>query len=177
MLAGESSTHHSADQSTPNDPTAYRIAIASFGLALVAFVIMAGLAVVGNVTIPDKFWVLGTSIAAVLMGILAPPTQAKQADRARKDLQARADLGDPRAAAALEKQEARTTQRTGTKFWAWVLRHWPLIILGAVFVVCGGLGLWFSNANYTGAAQLFAAASAAAAAFLGYIVPSPKSKS
>jgi hypothetical protein len=180
------------DQTTATDltkdPLSYRIAVAAFGLALLGFVTMAGIAVALGAQIPDKFWILGTTIAGVLTGILVPPTQAQLDAQAKQEAQAplksQAAKGDAQAMAQLKasaeheaaaKQAAKSAQGA---FWAWAQRQdWRLIVLGALFVVCGIAGLVLANTGDQGATQLFAVAGTTGAAALGILVPSPKTKS
>ena len=137
--------------------------------------------------IPDKFWILGTTIAGVLTGILVPPTQAQLDAQAKQEaqapLKAQAATGDADAMAQLKasaQQEADAKQAAKSAhgaFWVWAQRQdWRLIVLGALFVVCGVAGLVLANTAQQGATQLFAVAGTAGAAALGILVPSPKTK-
>jgi hypothetical protein len=177
-----------ADQNDlTKDPVSYRIAVGAFGLALLGFVTMAGIAVALGAQVPDKFWILGTTIAGVLTGILVPPTQAQQDAQAKQEaqapLKAQAATGDTHAMALLTasaQHEAATKQAavsTHGTLWAWAQRQdWRLIVLGALFVVCGVAGLVLANTGQQGATQLFAVAGTTGAAALGILVPSPKTK-
>jgi hypothetical protein len=156
------------------DGTASLIAVAGFSLALVGFVTMAGIAVALGVSPPNEFWLLGTSIAGVLTGILVPPTKAKQEEQARQA--AIAQLAPQRALLELDAPAANPAPaRTGLS--RITPSDWRLAILGGLFVVCGGVGLWFLNAPYEGSTQLFAVAGASGATALGILVPSPKLRS
>jgi hypothetical protein len=92
-------------------PSAYRLAVAGLGIALFAFVVGAGVAVSLGVDVPDKFWLLGTSLAGILSGLLVPPpTQTggapgpaalrAQQDALQAQKQARAHLESMTAPAA-----------------------------------------------------------------------------
>ena len=93
------------------DPLSYRIAVGAFGLALLGFVTMAGIAVALGAQVPDKFWILGTTIAGVLTGILVPPTPAQQDAQARQEaqapLKAKAAQGDAQAIDQLKASAQR----------------------------------------------------------------------
>ena len=86
---GPDKTSRSPLARTVPDAAAYLIAVAGFALALLGFVTMAGIAVALGVTPPNEFWLLGTSIAGVLTGILVPPTKAKQEQQVRQAALAR----------------------------------------------------------------------------------------
>jgi hypothetical protein len=175
--------HSVVDQGAANDltkdPVSYRIAVGAFGLALLGFVTMAGIAVALGAQVPDKFWILGTTIAGVLTGILVPPTQAQQDAQARQEaqapLKARAAQGDAHAIGLLRDAKPDETHTQTNKYVAWAQRQdWRLIVLGALFVVCGVAGLVLANTAHQGATQLFAVAGTTGAAALGILVPSPK---
>lgn len=157
------------------DGVASLIAVAGFGLALLGFVTMAGIAVALGVTPPNEFWLLGTSIAGVLTGILVPPTKAKQEEQVRQAAQA-ALLAKLEPDQVLEQLASPTAKPAPARTWLSRITpsDWRLGILGGLFVVCGGLGLWFLNAPYQGSTQLFAVAGATGATALGILVPSPK---
>jgi len=205
------------------DGGASLIAVAGFGLALLGFVTMAGIAVALGVSPPNEFWLLGTSIAGVLTGILVPPTKAKQEEQAIQAAQAAflatlepqerlkqltAKAGNPAPAAAgpsgktgwepVDKwfvgAAGAASARAGEaappaqiapppppQKQQWLSRitpsDWRLAILGGLFVVAGGVGLWFLNAPYQGSTQLFAVAGVSGATALGILVPPPKPKS
>jgi hypothetical protein len=162
------------------DGTASLIAVAGFSLALLGFVTMAGIAVALGVSPPNEFWLLGTSIAGVLTGILVPPTKAKQDEQARQaaiaHLAPRDQLVQLTAPAAKPASAASPTPAR-TALSSITPSDWRLAILGGLFVVCGCLGLWFLNAPYEGSTRLFAAAGASGATARGILVPSPKLKS
>jgi hypothetical protein len=61
------------------DPIAYRIAVGSIGLALVAYLIGAAVIAAGGKPVPTQYWTAGTGLAGALLGILAPtPKPAEQ---------------------------------------------------------------------------------------------------
>lgn len=177
MSTANSETGVSAYARATPDGVASLIAVVGFSLALLGFVTMAGIAVALGVTPPSEFWLLGTSIAGVLTGILVPPTKAKQDEQARQAAQA-AVLAKLAPEKALEQLTSTTaTPAPAAQSLASLVRSdWRLVILGSLFVVCGGVGLWFLNAPYQGSTQLFAVAGAAGATALGILVPSPKLK-
>jgi hypothetical protein len=153
---------------TPQDPISYRMAVGAFGLALLAFVIVAGIAVAVGAQIPDKFWVLGTSIAGILAGILVPPTEGqKDAQEARAQIRARAVASDDPAAGLATAQAGDTSPFSHGV-------DWRLVVLGVLFAGCGIVGLVLENTGHQGATQLFAVAGATGAAALGILIPSPK---
>jgi hypothetical protein len=106
-------------------PSAYRLAVAGLGLALFAFVVGAGVAVSLGVDVPDKFWLLGTSLAGILAGLLVPPPTATggapagaavlraQQDALEAQQQARIHLESVTAAAALAPAPAGATPAGG----------------------------------------------------------------
>ncbi|HWC86441.1 MAG TPA: hypothetical protein VG388_07875 [Solirubrobacteraceae bacterium] len=62
------------------DPLAYRIAVGTLGVALVAFLIGAAVIAAGGKPVPTQYWTTGSSIAGALLGILAPtPTKTAAA--------------------------------------------------------------------------------------------------
>lgn len=177
MSTANSETGVSASARAMPDGVASLIAVAGFSLALLGFVTMAGIAVALGVTPPSEFWLLGTSIAGVLTGILVPPTKAKQDERARQAAQAAllAQLA-PEDQLKHLTAEAAPSAPAGKGLSSLAPSDWRLAILGSLFVACGGLGLWFLNAPYEGSTQLFAVAGATGATALGILVPSPKLK-
>jgi Na+-translocating ferredoxin:NAD+ oxidoreductase RnfG subunit len=153
------------------------IAVAGFSLALLGFVTMAGIAVALGVSPPNEFWLLGTSIAGVLTGILIPPTKAKQDEQTNQAAHAAALAMLPPEKALEQLTLAAATPAPAAQSLSSLVRSdWRLAILGTLFVVSGGVGLWFLNAPYQGSTQLFAVAGATGATALGILVPSPKLK-
>ncbi len=174
---------------TMPDGIASLIAVTGFSLALLGFVTMAGIAVALGVTPPNEFWLLGTSIAGVLTGILVPPTKAKQQEQAlqaaidqlpphERVAQLTAQAGNAAPAAEPAPPTNPTPAANPAPPRPFVDRitpsDWRLAILGGLFVVSGGVGLWFLNVPYQGSTQLFAIAGASGATALGILVPSPK---
>jgi hypothetical protein len=168
------------------DGTSSLIAVFGFSLALLGFVTMAGIPVALGVSPPNEFWLLGTSIAGVLTGILVPPTRAKQDEQDRRAAIAQLppqeqlvhlDAPAANAAPAANPAPAANAAPARTALSSITPSDWRLTILGGLFVVCGGIGLWFLNAPYEGSTQLFAVAGATGATALGILVPSPKLKS
>ena len=64
------------------DPIAYRIAVAAFGVALVAFLIGAAIIAAGGKPVPTQYWTTGSAISGALLGILAPTPKRSQAKTA-----------------------------------------------------------------------------------------------
>jgi hypothetical protein len=59
------------------DQIAYRIAVGSIGLALVAYLIGAAIIAAGGKPVPTQYWSAGAGLAGALLGIIAPtPTPA-----------------------------------------------------------------------------------------------------
>lgn len=54
------------------DPIAYRIAVGTLGLAVVAFLIGAAVIAAGGKPVPTQYWSSGGAIAGAIIGILAP---------------------------------------------------------------------------------------------------------
>jgi hypothetical protein len=66
----------------PDDRLAYRIAVGSLGLALVAFLIGAAVIAADGKPVPTQYWSTGSGIAGAIIGVLAPtPTKAKPKGR------------------------------------------------------------------------------------------------
>jgi hypothetical protein len=88
-------------------------------------------------------------------------------------------FGDAEPAVWLPSHRARRSlgSHAGTALSTITPSDWRLAILGGLFVVCGGVGLWFLNAPYEGSTQLFAVAGASGATAPGILVPIPKLKS
>ena len=61
-----------APQHQPEDPIAYRIAVGTLGLAVVAFLIGAAVIAAGGKPVPTQYWSSGGAIAGAIIGILAP---------------------------------------------------------------------------------------------------------
>jgi hypothetical protein len=59
-------------QGKPEDPIAYRIAVGTLGLAVVAFLIGAAVIAAGGKPVPTQYWSSGGAIAGAIIGILAP---------------------------------------------------------------------------------------------------------
>jgi hypothetical protein len=119
-------------------------------------------------------------IAGVLTRILVPPTNAKQDEQARQAAIAQLAPRDrlvQLAAPAANPAPAASPTPARTALSSIASSDWRLAILGGLFVVCGGLGLWFLNAPYEGSTQPFAVAGASGATALGILVPDPKLKS
>lgn len=256
MSTADGDPTSSTSTRTMPDGTASLIAVAGFSFALLGFVTMAGIAVALGVSPPNEFWLLGTSIAGVLTGILVPPTKAKQIEQDQRAAIAQlppqeqiaqlnalaanaAPAGAPAAPVnpgpaanpeavanpqAMPNPVPAAAGGPGKTGWEvldkWIRdgaaatparpehpappenqappesqanapnpapprslvdritpSDWRLAILGGLFVVSGGIGLWFLNAPYQGSTQLFAVAGASGATALGILVPSPKLKS
>jgi hypothetical protein len=165
----ERARHRLADESVTTDAMAYRLTVAGLSLALLAFIVVSGIAVSVGATVPDKFWLLGASIAGVLTGILLPSPTAppKPAGDAAK---AAATTAAPTVKGAVPNPPTATA-----KGGAWAQTNLRVVVLGAIFAVCGVAGLVLENTGAQGATQLFAVASAAGATALGILAPSPKS--
>jgi hypothetical protein len=67
----------------PQDPIAYRIAVGTLGLAVVAFLIGAAVIAAGGKPVPTQYWSSGSAIAGAIIGILAP-TPKRVAPQAKK---------------------------------------------------------------------------------------------
>jgi hypothetical protein len=65
-----------------DDHFAYRIAVGSLGLALVAFLIGAAVIAAGGKPVPTQYWSTGSGIAGAIIGIVAPsPTSGAPKER------------------------------------------------------------------------------------------------
>lgn len=111
----------------PEDPIAYRIAVAAIGLALVVFLIGAAIIAAGGNPVPTQYWTTGSAILGALLGILAP-TPKRKTDRAHTI------LGELRAAV----------------IDLWMNRG--LLLLLVLFGVSAGLGVSNSSPELLGVA-------------------------
>jgi Na+/melibiose symporter-like transporter len=73
---GQVNTPKQTTQTEPSpqreDPIAYRIAVGTLGLAVVAFLIGAAVIAAGGKPVPTQYWSSGGAIAGAIIGILAP---------------------------------------------------------------------------------------------------------
>jgi hypothetical protein len=133
------------------DRIAYRIAVGSIGLALVAYLIGAAIIAAGGKPVPTQYWTAGAGLAGALLGILAPtPTPAKtRKTRPESD--------------AWIKKLGTGIANVARDLW----NNRGLLILMVVF----GLSLGFAIANNS--SQLEAVAAAAGGALVGLLAPPP----
>jgi hypothetical protein len=136
---------------TADDQIAYRLAIGSIGLALVAYLIGAALIAAGGKPIPTQYWTAGTGLAGALLGILAPtPTPAlTRVTRAKED--------------PWFKKLGTGIANVFRDLWS----NREVLILMVVF----GFSLGFAIANNS--SQLEAVAAAAGGALVGLLAPPP----
>ena len=133
-------------QTPPDDRFAYRIAVGSVGVALVAFLIGAAIIAAGGKPVPTQYWSTGSAIAGALLGILAP-TPTRQVE----------------TATAPGPKYLKTFAAAIIDLW----RNRALFILLLVF----GFSLGFAIANNS--SQLEAVAAAAGGALVGLLAPPP----
>jgi hypothetical protein len=138
-----------APQPPPEDPIAYRIAVGTLGLAVVAFLIGAAVIASGGKPVPTQYWSAGGAIAGAVIGILAP---------------------SPRTIPPTTQGVATTGKRVGARIWSAVVELWTnraVVILMAVFGVSAAFAI------SRGSAELETVAAAAGGALVGLLAPSP----
>jgi hypothetical protein len=138
-----------APQPQPEDPIAYRIAVGTLGLAVVAFLIGAAVIAAGGKPVPTQYWSAGGAIAGAVIGILAPTPERV-----------------PSTAAA----DAPKSKKVRAGIWSAVVELWKnraVIILMAVFGVSAAFAI------SRGSAELETVAAAAGGALVGLLAPSP----
>ena len=133
----------------PGDPIAYRIAVGTLGLAVVAFLIGAAVIAAGGKPVPTQYWSAGGAIAGAVVGILAPAPK-------------RVSPTTPAAAAKREKVWGAIGSAL-VELWT----NRAVIILMAVF----GVSAAFTISR--GSAELETVAAAAGGALVGLLAPSP----
>lgn len=136
----------------PEDPFAYRIAVAALGVALVAFLIGAAIIAAGGKPVPTQYWSTGSAIAGAIVGILAP-TPTPRFNRPDKAGSAKTFFTEFVVAPLVDLWKNRS-----------------LLILLVVF----GVSLAFAIANNS--AQLETVAAAAGGALVGLLAPPPGSQ-
>jgi hypothetical protein len=140
-----------ASPATANDTIAYRIAVGSIGLALVAYLLGGAWIAAGGKPIPTQYWTAGAGLAGALLGILAPtPTPAATRTKRPKS--------DPWL-----KRLGSGIANVFKDLWS----NREVLILMIVFVS----SLAFAIANNS--SQLEAVASAAGGALVGLLAPPP----
>lgn len=140
----------------PHDAWAYRIAVASVGLALVAFLIGVSVVLASGKMVPQQLWDAGSAIAGALLGNLVPePTKPPPAP-------ALATL--PRGLAA---RTVASAQRGTSSLWHALSANRSVVLLMAIFGVTAGFGI---ADNVSLLQQL---ASASGGALIGQLAPSP----
>jgi Na+/melibiose symporter-like transporter len=132
------------------DPFAYRLAVGTIGLALVAFLIGAAIIAAGGKPVPTQYWTTGSSISGALLGILAPTPKSVTTPTARTNPIAKGFAAVSAVLIDLWKNRA-------------------LLILIVVFGVSLGFGI--SNNS----PELLGVAAAAGGALVGLLAPPPKS--
>jgi len=134
------------------DPIAYRIAVGSIGLALVAYLIGAAVIAAGGKPVPTQYWTAGTGLAGALLGILAPTPKPAEQRTTREETD-------------------RWIEKLGTGIANVARDLWnnrAVLILMIVF----GVSLGFAIANNS--SQLEAVAAAAGGALIGLLAPPPR---
>lgn len=134
------------------DQIAYRIAIGSIGLALVAYLIGAAVIASGGKPVPTQYWSAGTGLAGALLGILAPTPTPASTRQTRK------------ASDSWSKKLGTGIANVGKDLWS----NREVLILMVVF----GFSLGFAIANNS--SQLETVAAAAGGALVGLLAPPPK---
>jgi hypothetical protein len=138
-----------APQPPPEDPIAYRIAVGTLGLAVVAFLIGAAVIAAGGKPVPTQYWSAGGAIAGAVIGILAPM---------------------PKRVVPTTAADAAKGKKVGDAIWSAVVELWKnraVIILMAVFGVSAAFAI------SRGSAELETVAAAAGGALVGLLAPSP----
>jgi len=134
-----------------NDQIAYRIAVGSIGLALVAYLLGGAWIAADGKPIPTQYWTAGAGLAGALLGILAPtPTPAATRTKHKKSDQWLKKLGSGIA-------------NVFKDLWS----NREVLILMIVFAS----SLAFAIANNS--SQLEAVAAAAGGALVGLLAPPP----
>jgi hypothetical protein len=130
-------------QSQPEDPIAYRIAVGTLGLAVVAFLIGAAVIASGGEPVPTQYWSSGSAIAGAIIGILAP------------------------APARVEPAPKKTATAVVGSVFAELWKNRAVVILMGVFGVSAAFAI------SRGSAELEPVAAAAGGALVGLLAPSP----
>lgn len=136
-----------APQHQPEDPIAYRIAVGTLGLAVVAFLIGAAVIAAGGKPVPTQYWSSGGAIAGAIIGILAPAPKRVSPTTADG-----------------------TRDKVGAAIWSAFVELWKnraVIILMALFGVSAAFAI------SRGSAELETVAAAAGGALVGLLAPSP----
>jgi hypothetical protein len=134
----------------PQDPIAYRIAVGTLGLAVVAFLIGAAVIAAGGKPVPTQYWSAGGAIAGAIIGILAP---------------------QPKRVPPTTTPDAPKVKKAGAAIWSAVVELWKnraVIILMAVFGVSAAFAI------SRGSAELETVAAAAGGALVGLLAPPPR---
>jgi hypothetical protein len=138
-----------APQHQPEDPIAYRIAVGTLGLAVVAFLIGAAVIAAGGKPVPTQYWSSGGAIAGAIIGILAPA---------------------PKRVSFTTPALAPRRKKVGAAIWSAFVELWKnraVIILMALFGVSAAFAI------SRGSAELETVAAAAGGALVGLLAPSP----
>jgi NADH:ubiquinone oxidoreductase subunit 6 (subunit J) len=137
------------DQPPPEDPIAYRIAVGTLGLAVVAFLIGAAVIASGGKPVPTQYWSAGGAIAGAVIGILAPA---------------------PQRVSPATPDGATKAKRVGARIWSAFVELWKN---RAVFILMAVFGVSAAFAISRGSAELETVAAAAGGALVGLLAPSP----
>jgi hypothetical protein len=140
----------------PPDPWSGRLAVATIGLALVAFMIGAALISARGLPVPTQYWSTGSGLSGALLGILAPTPKSAGYDWTKDPENAPTGL--------------KTLAKLGRELVNLLVDIWKnrqLLILLIVFAVSATLAVTKSSA------PMATVAAAAGGALIGLIAPSP----
>jgi hypothetical protein len=170
------------------DITSYRLAVGGVAVALVTFLITAGVIVAVGHTVPPQYWSAGSAVGGALLGILAPtPTNALSrgrrsagaahraaADASRQVAQqalelARAGGADTFDAARLASAAA-TDAETHAGAAVAVSTYIPALALFVLFA--SSTAIWLQG----GVPELKVFSAASGTALIGLLAPSPAKK-
>ena len=154
-------TPATAGPKPPRDVWTYRIAVASVGVALVAFLVGVSVVLANGHTVPGHLWDAGSAIAGALLGILVPEPSKPAA------LAADAFVPAGSAFSRAARSVWRGAKAAGHEVWA----NRSITVLTAIF----GLTTAFGIVDNVSLLQQLASASGGA--LIGQLAPSPATPS